>query len=61
VEHENALAAMAVKIRTRDEDIISLRTRLQEQGLQYAGDKQTYVHTSARLRTYLSQITILVL
>lgn len=42
VEQENALAAMAEKIRTRDEDIISLRTRLQEQGLQYAGEKQTY-------------------
>ncbi|WAR07060.1 CE290-like protein [Mya arenaria] len=43
VEQENALAAMAEKLRSRDEDIISLRTRLQDQNVQYAGEKQTVV------------------
>ncbi|KAL4233575.1 hypothetical protein ACF0H5_008256 [Mactra antiquata] len=43
VEQENALAAMGQKIRTRDDDIVGLRGKLQEQGMQYAGEKQSVV------------------
>ncbi|KAH3726744.1 centrosomal protein of 290 kDa-like [Dreissena polymorpha] len=52
VEQENALAAMGEKLRAKDEDIIALRTRLQEQGLQYAGEKKTEV---GRLREELDK------
>ena len=40
VEQENALAAMGEKIRVRDEDIVVLRTKLQNQDRKYAGEKQ---------------------
>jgi len=41
VEQENALAALAEKLRSRDDDITALRMKLQEQNLHYAGEKQT--------------------
>ena len=40
MEQENALAAMGEKIRHRDEDIVSLKTKLQQQDRTYAGEKQ---------------------
>ena len=40
MEQENALAAMGEKIRHRDEDIVNLKTKLQQQDRTYAGEKQ---------------------
>jgi hypothetical protein len=40
VEQENALAAMAHKIRSKDEDIVSHKTKLQQQMHSHAGEKQ---------------------
>ena len=49
MEQENALAAMGEKIRQRDEDIVSLKTKLQQQDRTYAGEKQrlNYISSSS--------------
>ncbi|XP_053396760.1 centrosomal protein of 290 kDa-like [Mercenaria mercenaria] len=43
VEQENALAAMAQKLRSKDEDIVGHKTRLQQQLHAHAGEKQSVV------------------
>ena len=42
IEQENALAAMGEKIRHREEDIVTLKTKLQQNDRTYAGEKQRY-------------------
>ena len=49
IEQENALAAMGEKIRQREEDIVSLKTRLQQNDRTYAGEKQRYHMTRTGL------------
>ena len=40
IEQENALAAMGEKIRHREEDIVTLKTKLQQNDRTFAGEKQ---------------------
>ena len=42
-EQDNAMAAMSEKIRQREEEIVSLRAKLQQESRQFSVDKDRYV------------------
>ena len=55
-EQDNAMAAMSEKIRQREEEIVSLRAKLQQESRQFSVDKDRYVYLVVSLKSSKSRL-----